>query len=101
MTPSVSKFLAFLLFVVLPSVENSEICKFEGPLDAASGYVDLSGLRLKNNDDGIPSDVSGYAARPVNGSVVGDDEYLIELDDDKNYGGRKLARGRRQYGVNI
>ena len=50
-------------------------------------------MLFKNDDDGIPSDVSDYAARPVNGSVVGDDEYLIEWVDDENDGGRKLLNG--------
>ena len=32
-------------------------------------------MLFKNDDDGIPSDVSDYAARPVNGSVVGNAKY--------------------------
>lgn len=111
---------------------RSEIRKFEGPLDAASGYihfsegyliapgyVDLSGLRFKNNDNGQPNAANIDVVNDVgdlNSSIVnnGDDELALELDDDyvvqvddnqdvddETGGGRKLMQREMQYGVNM
>jgi len=140
-TPCRNNVFRFVLFLILAVVTRSEIRKFEGPLDAAPdyihfsegylvapGYVDISGLRFSNNDNGQPSDISAYKdydfnlknnAGDLNSSIVntGDGGLVLELDDDAamefiddevdddeddhNGGGRKLIQREMQYGINM